>query len=345
MSLTLESPDYIAHAARYRGTSARPPLVALAVLLQTMLCIPTAFAQNFGEWRSPVSVDPDRTIGINTPFNDGCPIESPDGHTLYLATDRFANQLDIWTASRAVGNGWHIEPLAFPINTPAAEFCPTPLPGRQLLFVSTRANNCGGTGPNPDIYYTRQDHEGNWLEPQPLSCNVNSGGTEFSPSLVEAEGETMLFFSSGTPQSQKIYVSFLEPDGTWRAAEEVIELNLLGSNARPNVRKDGLEIVWDSTRDGGPPQIYTATRSNVFEPWSNVTRLTTCPLDCVNDPTEAQTRASLSRDGRRLYFGSTRANKTLGGVQSDIYVATRLGPGRRNQEHERAGCPRKRCVK
>jgi hypothetical protein len=296
----------------------------------------------FWRWGQPVSLDPDRAIGINTPVNDGCPIESPDGLTLYFATDRSGN-LDIWTASRALGNEWEIAPLTFPVNTLAAEFCPTPLSGDQLLFVSTRANNCGGAGPNADIYYTRKDHEGNWLEPQALSCNVNSGAAEFSPSLVQAEGETMLFFSSdrGTLGRHKIYVSFLEPDGTWHDAEEVYELNATGlSDARPNVRKDGLEIVWDSTRDGGPSQI-TATRSSVFETWSDLKRLDTCPLDCVNDPNEAQSRASLSRDGTRLYFGSTRANKILGGVQADIYVSTRLGPGKGKQEPWRAS-PRPR---
>ena len=339
MSLAFERPHYVVSAAGHRATSARLPLVAVAVVLQTMLGLPAVFAQNFGEWGAPVSLDPDRTIGINTPFNDGCPIESPDRHTLYFATDRptavSGSQLDIWTASRQLENEWDIAPLPFPVNRlNAAEFCPTPLRGRRLLFVSTRANNCNGTGPNPDIYYTRQDHEGNWSEPQPLSCSINTAGAEFSPSLVEAEGQTMLFFSSGTPISQKIYVSLLQPDGTWGAAEEVFQLNAAGSSdARPNVRKDGLEIVWDSTRDGGPPQIYTATRSSVFEAWSHVTPLATCPQDCINDPTEAQTRASLSRDGTRLYFGSTRANKNLGGVQSDIYVATRPRPGKGNQEH------------
>ena len=336
MSLAFERPDYIARAAGHSGTSARLALVTLAIFLQMMVWVPGALAQNFGEWGSPVSLDPDRTIGINTPVNDGCPIEAPDGLTLYFATDRSVPvQLDIWTASRGIDNAWEIKALAFPVNTPAAEFCPTPLPGNRLLFVSTRANNCGGAGPNADIYYTRKNHEGHWLEPQPLGCNVNSGGAEFSPSLVEAEGETMLFFSSdqGTPGRHRIYVSVLEPDGTWRAAQEVFELNAADfSDARPNVRKDGLEIVWDSTRDGGPPQIYTATRSSVFEAWSDVTRLETCPLECVNDATQAQSRASLSRDGRRLYFGSTRANQTLGGVQADIYMSTRPGPGKGKQE-------------
>ena len=111
MSLAFERPDDIAHAASQRGTFARLRSVVLSVVLQTMLCVPTALAQNVGEWGSPVSLDPHRTIGINTPFNDGCPIESPDGHTLYFASDRSGSPLDIWTASRRLESEWDIAPL------------------------------------------------------------------------------------------------------------------------------------------------------------------------------------------------------------------------------------------
>lgn len=333
MSLAFENRDYAARAAAHSATSTRLALVALALFLQTIVCVPAALAQNFGAWGAPVSVDAGRAIGINSAVNDGCPIESPDGLALYFASNRSGN-LDIWTASRALGNTWKIESLMFPVNTSAAEFCPTPLPGGRLLFVSTRANNCGGTAVNADIYHTRKDHSGNWSEPQPLGCNVNSGGAEFSPSLVEAEGETLLFFSSdrGTPGKHRIYVSVLEPDGTWRTAEAVDALNAPGfSDARPNVRKDGLEIVWDSTRDGGPAQIYAATRFSIFEAWSNPERLDSCSGECVNDPNREQSRPSLSRDGTRLYFGSTRAN-TGGDSGGDIYVSTRPGPGQGKRE-------------
>ena len=60
------------------------------------------------------------------------------------------------------------------------------------------------------------------------------------------------------------------------------------------------------------------------EPWSSPELL---ELD-VNLPGFAQTRPSISRDGRRLYFGSTRDNlpdDLAGG--SDIFVSTRSGPG------------------
>jgi Tol biopolymer transport system component len=89
------------------------------------------------------------------------------------------------------------------------------------------------------------------------------------------------------------------------------------SDARPNVRSDGLEIVWDSTRTGtlGGPDIWTATRSSVNDPWGTAAHLE----NGINSPAN-ETRASLSADGRRLVFGSTRPG---GEGSADIYVSTR----------------------
>lgn len=288
-------------------------------------------AQNFGPWEPALSVDPGRVNGLNTPFNDGCPIEAPDGHHLFFASDR-SGDLEIWVADRARHRRpWVLqEKLPPPVNTSANEFCPTPLPGHQLLFVSTRANNCGGAGNNADLYYTRFNPRHGWMEPQPLSCEVNSGGEEFSPSLFEADGRTILYFSSnrdtGIAGRHKIYSSELRPDGTWTVAQPVAELNsdLAHSDARPNVRKDALEVVFDSTRAGGGPQIYAATRSSVFDQWS-----TPVLLDPNVNMSTSQTRPTLSHDGTRLYFGTNKANQP-GDTGGDIFVSTRSGLGAQN---------------
>ena len=293
-------------------------------------CASTAHAQNFGEWHPPSSVDPLRVLGLNTSFNDGCPIESPDGDQLFFASDR-AGDLDIWVAFRedeAAPWGSPVR-LPYPVNVTGQhtgdprDFCPTPLTANRLLYVSARANNCGGSVNNPDIYFTRLHPAKGWLPPQPLNCNVNSGYDEFSPSVVETEGKTLLYFSSnrGNGTHQKIYVSEQQADGDWGDALEVVELGYVGAqDARPNVRKDGLEIVFDSTRDGGMPEVWTASRASILEPWSNLHR-----LDVVNSA-GADTRATISRDGTRLYVGTTRANVT-GDRGADIFVSTRSGPG------------------
>jgi hypothetical protein len=84
----------------------------------------------------------------------------------------------------------------------------------------------------------------------------------------------------------------------------------------PNVRKDGLEIVFNSNRPGStlngagvPSQdVYSATRVSTADPWSTPVNLGPAVNTGGNE-----TRSSLSGDGERLHFGR----------DGDIYVSVR----------------------
>jgi Tol biopolymer transport system component len=267
-------------------------------------------------WGPAVSVDPGGSANLNTASLEGCPIEGPDGLSLYFASNR-DGQIDLWVSRRPnPSRAWGApEKLPEPVNSAFNDFCPTPLPGGGLLFVSTRPGGCGaGTA---DIYQTRLHPTQGWLEPEHLGCDVNSAGNEFSPSYVSAGGG-LLFFSSDRASQDDIYMSARGPGGDWGPAAPVEALNFAGFNtARPNVSPDGREIVFDSNRPGGfgGPDIWTATRPSVFDVWSSPVNLG------PNINTEfGETRASLSRNGKRLYFGSNRP-----GFQGhfDIFVSTR----------------------
>jgi hypothetical protein len=271
-------------------------------------------------WGPASSVDPGGFNNVNTPALEGCPAESPDGRMLFLASNRDGGQggIDIWVAFR---DGPH-QPWSDPVNLPPPvnsawdDFCPTPLTGGELLFVSRRDGGCGEG--SSDIYFTRLHPTQGWLEPVHLGCEVNSAGDEFAPSYVEAGGG-MLFFSSNRDGTHKIYVSAQEPDGWFGPPTEVVELNAPGFNTlRPNVSHDGREIVFDSDRPGGFGgfDIWSATRANVLQPWS-------APVNLGPNVNSvfSETRASLSRNGKRLHFGSARPG---GQGSSDIYLSTRV---------------------
>lgn len=307
----------------------------LAVLTTALCATVVLHGQQFGPWQAAVSVDATRAT-VNTASNDGCPIEGPDGRMLFIASNRPGGfgMNDIWVSFRERDDAPWGTPInvGLPVNSSANDFCPTPLTGNRFLFVSTRADNCGGAGNNPDIYYARWNPAQGWRDLQPLSCDVNSGFEEFSPSVVETDGVTLLFFSSSrdTHPLHRIFMSVMQPDGSLSAAMPVDELNFPGaSDARPNVRRDGLEIVFDSTRAGGPPQIFSSTRPSIHDAWSRPVLLDAN----VNLAGFAQSRPSFSRDGTRLYFGSTRANLPGDPVGSaDVFVATRSGPGQEQQQ-------------
>ncbi|MBS0439434.1 MAG: PD40 domain-containing protein, partial [Proteobacteria bacterium] len=110
----------------------------------------SACAQNFGPWGDPTSV-----TAINTAAAEGCPIETPDGLGLYFASSRSGGlgKQDVWRAFRAsVQSTWGAaENLAAPVNSPEFDYCPTPISGNRLLFVSSQqtADDCypGNTPP------------------------------------------------------------------------------------------------------------------------------------------------------------------------------------------------------
>ncbi|MCE7949718.1 MAG: hypothetical protein DYH18_01255 [Xanthomonadales bacterium PRO7] len=311
------------HALRY--------VISIIALLAAG--IGNADAQNFGPWGDPQSVS-----AINTAAAEGCPIEGPDGLSLYFASNRTdpaaQGKQDIWRALRAsVQSSWGAaENLGAPVNTPEFDYCPTPLTNHGLLFVSSQqtADDCypGDTPPPPptggpsagDIFASTEDASHNWSTPVNLGCypnGPNTPGAEFSPSMVTTSAGKFLFFSSdGYPdsQGQDIYMSQVLGDGTVQAGVRVAELSTASDDRMPNVRKDGLEIVFSSNR-GGNMDIYVATRASVDAPWSAPQPIANPNINTAG----SETRSSLSADGTRLYFG----RKVDAADPGDVFVATR----------------------
>ena len=310
------------------------------VLLALALPCAHALAKPFGPWGN---VQP--AAAINTAaFAEGCPIEAPDGLSLYIASNRTGTQgkLDLYRAERpSVDSGWGPVENAGTLNSPEFDYCPTPLQAGWLFFVSSRDteldddpgnDDClpgppaapppGGPAPG-DMFLTREHPVQGWLEPMHLGCyphGPNTPGFEYSPSLVETEAGTELYFSSnGYPDSQghDIYVSRVLDDGRVLPGVRVVELSSPAADLMPNVRRDGREIVFSSNRGNAPfnQDVYVATRAHAGAPWSAPQRIDD---PAINTPA-SETRASLSGDGTRLHFG----RKLDASDPGDVYYATR----------------------
>lgn len=292
-------------------------LAGLAVLAAV------AQAARFSAWDTALKVDeiPGSSSELNTPFLDGCPIQSPDGLSLYMASNRPGGLglLDIWVARRDSADAPFGPPenLGPPINSEADDFCPTPVRGKGLFFVSRRATaeSCG----LGDIYFTRLKPARGWSEPAHLACapvGPNSTLDEQGPSYVEAGAATLLYFSSGSAAVPgDLFVSERGPGGDFGPAAPVVELNSAGNDIQPNVRRDGREVVFSSNRPGSLGQdIWSSTRDSPKEPWSAPVN-----LGAAVNTAAGESRPSLSSDGQTLYFGRAPGPEGM----SDIYTATR----------------------
>jgi WD40-like Beta Propeller Repeat len=310
-------------------------LVAAAALTAALAAVTAAAGPHFSAWAPATLVDPVDATGVNTTALDGCPIQSPDGHSLYIASNRAggAGGLDLWAARRdGTGEPWGNpanlnDASGADLNTGADEFCPTPVRGNGLFFVR-RPSACG----LGDIYFTRFNPEHGWSEPERLACapeGPNTALDEMGPSYVEAGGGARLYYSSSRAPAQgglvpgDIFVSRKGAGGTFGPGELVAELSDPAANdIQPNVRKDGREVVFTSNRAGGKgsQDIWVATRADGGDSWSQPVNLTNVggAAQQVNTA-DSETRPSLSWHGETLYFGRAPA----AGGPSDVYVTTR----------------------
>jgi Tol biopolymer transport system component len=271
-------------------------------------------AMSFGPWSAATSAEsiPGTSFNLNTAALEGCPFMAQRGDVLYFASNRSggAGGTDIWYAVKSESGGWG-DPVNFTaVNSPANELCPMAhRNGRTFLFVSSRSGGCGGD----DLYVTRRHETRGWAAPVNLGCTVNSAANEASPSLLETE----LYYSSTRAGGiGDLYVSPFDGD-SFGAPVPAEGLNSAQDDFRPNLRRDGLEVFFDSNRPGGIGglDLWTSTRSSTSEPWSTPVNLGAGVNSSVND-----LRASLSWNGTTLYFGSLRAG---GEGSQDLYVITR----------------------
>lgn len=297
-------------------------LVTLAAALALGAAVaPPACAQKFSDWAAPTHLD----SPVNTPSVDGCPFISKDGLSLFFASDRTGagGGTDIYVTQRESTDApWgQPENLGVAINGPTNDFCPMlTIDAHYLYFVSTsRADGCGGM----DIYASfRRDKRDNfgWEPAVNLGCQVNSPQNDFTPSIFDdEEGRPTLYFGSnrpGGPGGTDIYASVMQTDGSFGAASLVAGLNTPSNDQRPNVRRDGREIFFDSNRPGSAGfDLWTATRASTSDGWAAPTNLG----PSVNSA-GSEGRPSLSFDGLTLYFMSNRPG-SLGDV--DIFFTTR----------------------
>ena len=243
-------------------------------------------------WQTPIN------LGglINTPYVDGSPALSDDGHFLFFA-------------SHAPTSDCQIDPS----NPPADPARPC----LEDIYVSVRRD------PTDDL---------GWSAPYRLGPEINTPLAENEPEFQRnaEQGGVDLYFTRvavlNSPNSRTIYRARLVlhgvADGSRQevvgSAEPVSELNLVNAGEfGMTMRSDGKELLFYTTAQPGGVgalDLMQATRQSISEPWSPPVNLGP-PMNS----TRADEAPSLSHDGRSLYFASARQ----GPPSRDIWVARR----------------------
>ena len=202
-----------------------------------------------GEWTEPEVVG----APISTPeYTEVEPLLSPDGNQLYIMSNRPGGEggMDIWVSEKVNGEWTELKNLGAPINSPDMDHC-LYFAGEDwdtAYWTSTRAGGYGGN----DIWMAKRV-DGVWQEALNLGPAVNSAASEHH-SLPSPDG-TSLYVSSdraGGLGGEDIYVTSLQPDGTWG---ELINLGPTVNSDQhdrcPAFTPDFEVFLFDSERAGG----------------------------------------------------------------------------------------------
>jgi Tol biopolymer transport system component len=272
-------------------------------------------SERHSEWSDPINLG----LMVNSEFNELTPEMSPDGRSLYFASDRPGGRggNDLWVSRRSSGEmPWGAPVNLGPvINTEGADAAPhLTRDGHRLYFSSEREPG------NLDIWVSWRDDTRNdfaWSTPVNLGPNVNGPSFDAGANLWRLE----LYFASdrGSANGQlDIYLSERKSHGGFRAAALVEELSSAANDQRPSVDADGREMFLSSNRPGsraGSTDIWTAKRRSGHGRWSRPVNLG------VSINTEfLDQQPALSKDGSILHFASNRPGGS-GGL--DLYAARR----------------------
>lgn len=152
-----------------------------------------------GEWGDIKKISP----AVNDPkYWDSQPSIASDGVTLYFASDRPGGYggIDLYYTVRNPKTGTWSAPvnLGPTINTAGDEKTPFIHSDSETLYFSSGPNRKTGGGHygfgGSDIFFTRKDDKGEWIEPVNIGSPINGTGDE-SGFFVSRDSKTGYFFS------------------------------------------------------------------------------------------------------------------------------------------------------
>ncbi len=149
-----------------------------------------------GSWQPCHSI----SKNINTPLNnEGTCTISADGKIIIFTSCQGRESIgncDLYVSYKTGADWSEPKNLGSTVNSIAWDSQPSlSADGRQLYFVSERK---GGYGKR-DIWYTKQDANGNWSIPTNLGPTINTKENEISP-FIHTNGTTLFFASNGYPE-------------------------------------------------------------------------------------------------------------------------------------------------
>jgi hypothetical protein len=256
-----------------------------------------------GTWGTPTPI-----ASTVTGSEEADPSISADELTLYFSSNRTPSAgRAIWFATRqTTAEAFGAPSQVIEIDDAMDDLDPAlSPPGTELLFASRRSGTL-------EIYVaSRPGATGLFSTIAPLAISGDAVSVRSGPKLTP--DRLGLYYARDLNIA---FASRADPTADFAFVRELDEINASPTDTGPTITADGLELFFDSYRNG-PAAIFTATRPDTGSPFSGLTELTELPM--VTNGTAAGS-PEISADGRTLYYWISVAG------QLDLYTATRSCP-------------------
>jgi Tol biopolymer transport system component len=263
---------------------------------------------------------------ISTDANEYAITFSPDGREAYFTrTRRGQGERPRIMVSHVVAGAWtEPEPASFSTGWEESPFLTSD--GERLIFSARKdVPGWGRVRGNNNLWVVERGPDG-WSQPVPLAGEVNKPRVDEgrgaparseSGAILLSDG-TLLYSTQEAPErAQDIYVAD-QRDGRFVNVRPML-LNSSGDEAHPAMSPDGRFLVFHGFRDvyARSDDLFVSERSDYG--WSEPRPLP----EPINSPSD-ESYASFSRDGRFLFFSSSRGP---GGISIYYVGVEALGLG------------------
>lgn len=143
-----------------------------------------------GQWGQPVNLG----ATVNSNKNEYYPSVAKNGSLYFTVEAAYGKGGEDIVVCKATANGYTApESLPEAINTKAGEFNAFIDPDEQFIIFSSEGRaDSKGSG---DLYMSRKDKAGNWLQARQLPAPINSAGLDYCP-YVTADKQYLIFTSN-----------------------------------------------------------------------------------------------------------------------------------------------------
>jgi len=262
--------------------------------------------------------------GVNTQFEEICPVIAPDGKTLYFTRPEEPDNQDVFYSElTANGTFGPARRLPSPINTPEhnSSFSITPDGSTMLLNNVYRRDRLDTTRIKlyKGLSVTRRNGQA-WGFPEQVQIQRYYNDNDFAEFSLAQSGQVLVMTAQREDSygSKDLYVSFLQANGIWSEPKNMGPVvNTADAETSPFIASDGVSMYYSTPGLSGYGSMDIFVTRRLDETWTRWTEPQNLGPAINTDAWDGY--FTLPASGEFAYFVS--AKNSLGG--NDIF-RTRL---------------------